>query len=85
MIGFIILIVLGAIAGGIAKYIHPGKDPGGWIGTILVGIAGSYLGSFISKFVPFFDSSFGELSIGGIIMAAVGALLLLFIYRKVFS
>jgi uncharacterized membrane protein YeaQ/YmgE (transglycosylase-associated protein family) len=72
---FIWMIVIGAIAGAIAKLIMPGKDPGGIIVTIILGILGGVVGGWLFSMLGL-DGS-------GIIGAIVGALLLLFIYRMV--
>jgi len=71
-------IVVGLIAGILAKWIMPGGDPGGIIVTILIGIAGGLLGGFVAS----------QLGIGGgnvmnIVIATVGAIVLLAIYRIV--
>ena len=79
--GLISWIVFGLIAGIIAKLIHPGKDPGGFIVTILIGIAGAMIGGFISTSLGFGDVSGFDLRSMGI--AIGGALLLLFGYRKI--
>lgn len=74
---FVWMIIVGLIAGALAKWIMPGKDPGGIIVTILLGIAGAILGGWL----------FGLLGIGegsvimSIIGAVVGALILLALYR----
>ena len=70
----IAMIIIGLIAGAIAKLIMPGRDPGGIIVTILLGIAGSLLGGFL------FGGSDGRV---GIIGSIVGALILLGIYRLI--
>jgi len=44
---FLIWILLGLVAGAIAKWIHPGPDPGGWIVTILIGIVGAFVGGLV--------------------------------------
>ncbi len=79
--GFLILILVGLIAGTIAKMLMPGKDPGGFIITILLGIGGAYLGSYLSAFIPFVSGEFGQLTFGSIISAVVGSLVLLILYR----
>ena len=79
--GFLTWIILGAIAGALAKLIMPGDDPGGIIVTILIGIAGALVGGFISSALGF--GAVGGLSIGSIIIAILGAILLLAIYRLV--
>ena len=71
-------IIIGLIAGALAKLIMPGDDPGGIIVTILIGIAGAIIGGFLA----------GLIGIGGgtimtIITATIGAIILLAIYRAV--
>ncbi len=72
-------IVIGLIAGGIAKLLMPGKDPGGCIITILLGIAGALLAGFIGKSIGWYNE--GEAA--GFLAAIVGAFIILFIYRLV--
>ena len=79
--GILSWLLLGLVAGALAKWIMPGKDPGGIIVTILIGIVGSIVGGFLGSFVGL--GTVGEFSFGGIVTAVVGALILLFIYRKV--
>ncbi|MDQ3990124.1 MAG: GlsB/YeaQ/YmgE family stress response membrane protein [Actinomycetota bacterium] len=74
-------IILGLIAGAIAKLIMPGNDPGGIIVTILLGIVGALLGGWLASLVG--QGTGGPLSISSIIAAIVGALILLAIYRVV--
>ena len=78
--GIISWIVFGLIAGVVAKLLMPGKDPGGFIVTILIGIAGAMVGGFISTYFGYGDVSGFDLRSMGI--AIGGALLLLFSYRK---
>jgi len=79
--GILTWIILGAIAGALAKLIMPGDDPGGIIVTILIGIAGALVGGFIASALGF--GAVSGFSIGSIIIAILGAVLLLFIYRLV--
>ena len=72
-------IVLGLIAGAIAKAIMPGKDPGGIIVTMLIGIVGAFIGGFIGSLLT--DTGVTGFNLTSIILAIVGALLLLWIYR----
>jgi len=74
-------IVIGLIAGGIAKLLMPGKDPGGCVITILLGIAGALLAGFLGKAIGWYDE--GEAA--GFVAAIVGAFLILLIYRLVLS
>ena len=78
----LIWIVLGLIAGAIAKFLMPGPDPGGWIVTILIGIAGAFVGGWLGQTL-FGVGTTGGLSIPSIITAIVGALILLFLYRMI--
>lgn len=70
-------ILFGLVVGAIAKFLMPGRDPGGWIVTILLGIAGSFVGGFLASAVGRGSQTAGW--IGSII----GAMVLLFIYRLV--
>ena len=80
--GIIGWVFLGLIAGAIAKALHPGDDPGGLLGTVVVGILGAILGGAIASAVGFggIDSFF---SIGTWLVAIMGSLLLLLIYPAV--
>ena len=81
--GWLIWIVLGLVAGIIAKMIMPGRDPGGFIVTIVLGIVGALVGGFISTKLGFGDVTGFDLP--SILIAVLGAMLLLFIYRMVKS
>lgn len=72
-------IVLGLIAGAIAKALMPGNDPGGFIVTILIGIVGAFLGGFLGNAIT--GEGLNGFSAWSIILAIVGAMLLLWIYR----
>jgi uncharacterized membrane protein YeaQ/YmgE (transglycosylase-associated protein family) len=77
--GFLGWIVIGALAGIIAKAIMPGKDPGGCIVTILLGVAGAMLAGFLGNALGWYRSGEGA----GFIAAIIGAIIILFIYRLV--
>jgi uncharacterized membrane protein YeaQ/YmgE (transglycosylase-associated protein family) len=79
--GIISWIILGLIAGALAKWLMPGKDGGGFIITTLLGVAGAFVGGFLGSLVGL--GSIGGLSIGSIVTATIGAFLLLFVYNKV--
>ncbi|MGE9266673.1 MAG: GlsB/YeaQ/YmgE family stress response membrane protein [Verrucomicrobiales bacterium] len=81
--GIISWIILGLIAGVLGKLVMPGKDPGGWIVTILLGIAGAFVGGWVGSQVGM--GTTGGLSFGSIITATVGAVILLFLYRVIKS
>ncbi len=78
--GILSWIFFGLIAGLIAKALHPGPDPGGWIMTIILGIAGALLGGFIGSFLGL--DPVNSFSIKNIIVASAGAILLLWLYRR---
>jgi len=71
--------LIGLIAGALAKAIMPGKDPGGIIITMLLGIAGAMVGTFLGRSLGWYTASEGA----GLIAAVVGAVILLFGYRMV--
>ena len=70
-------IVIGLLAGALAKFIMPGKDPGGIIITILLGIAGSFLFTYVGQLLGLYQA--GETA--GFIGAVIGAIILLALYR----
>jgi len=77
MMGILTWIVFGLVVGIIAKLLTPGKDPGGFIVTMLLGIAGALLGGFIGRAMGFYGP--GETA--GWLMSIGGAILLLLLYR----
>ena len=74
--GIIGWIIFGLIVGAVAKLLMPGRDPGGWIVTILLGIAGALVGGFLGRAVGWY----GPNDAAGFLMALVGALVLLWLY-----
>ena len=78
--GIISWIIFGLIAGALAKLIMPGNDPGGFIITILLGIAGAIVGGFIGTALGFGDVT--GFNFGSLIIAILGAIILLFLYRS---
>jgi uncharacterized membrane protein YeaQ/YmgE (transglycosylase-associated protein family) len=78
--GIISWIILGLIAGALAKWLMPGKDPGGILVTILIGIAGALVGGFIASLLGI--GGVAGFSLGSIVIATLGAVLLLWGYRQ---
>jgi uncharacterized membrane protein YeaQ/YmgE (transglycosylase-associated protein family) len=76
--GIIIALIIGLIAGAIAKLIMPGKDPGGIVVTMLLGVAGSVVAYLLGRVVGWYDEP-GEGP--GVIASIVGAIILLGLYR----
>ena len=76
------MIVIGLIAGVLAKWVMPGPDPGGIIITVLIGIVGAFAGGFIVQ--RFFGGQgITQISLGSILIATLGAIILLAIYRLI--
>jgi len=73
------VILMGLVIGAVAKLLMPGKDPGGFIITILLGIAGSLVATWLGRVIGLYQ----EEQSAGFIMSVVGAVLLLAIYRAV--
>jgi uncharacterized membrane protein YeaQ/YmgE (transglycosylase-associated protein family) len=71
-------ILFGLVVGAIAKFLMPGRDPGGWIVTILLGIAGSFVGGFLATTLMGRDQQSA-----GWIGSIIGAIALLFVYRLI--
>ncbi len=84
MLGFIIyLLVIGLIAGFIARALVPGKDSMSVGATIVLGIVGSFVGGFIGYVLTHHDANDGALQASGIIGSIVGAVIALLVYRAV--
>jgi uncharacterized membrane protein YeaQ/YmgE (transglycosylase-associated protein family) len=77
--GWIAWILIGALAGAIAKAIMPGRDPGGCIVTILLGIGGAVLAGWLGNMLGWYRQGQGA----GFIAAIVGAIIILFIWRLI--
>lgn len=75
--GWLAWIFIGLIAGAIAKFLTPGRDPSGCLVTILIGIAGAVLAGFLGQAIGWYSPGEGA----GFLAAIVGAILILFVYR----
>ena len=78
MMGILGWIIFGLVVGALAKLIMPGKDPGGFVITTLLGIVGAVVGGFLGRLLGLYKE--GEPA--GFVGALLGAILLLWIYRK---
>jgi uncharacterized membrane protein YeaQ/YmgE (transglycosylase-associated protein family) len=76
---FLWMLIIGLVIGAIAKFIMPGKDPGGIIVTMLIGIVGALIAGFLGRAVGWYHE--GEPT--GFIASIVGAILLLIVYRMI--
>ncbi|HKA57435.1 MAG TPA: GlsB/YeaQ/YmgE family stress response membrane protein [Gemmatimonadales bacterium] len=77
--GIIATLVIGLIIGAVAKLLVPGRDPGGWIVTILLGIAGAVVGTWLGRLLGIYHG--GESA--GWIASIIGAVILLLLYRAI--
>lgn len=78
--GFLSWIVFGLIAGAIAKLLHRGDDPGGWIVTIIIGIVGAFVGGALARYVLGWEDAMGW-TFKSFISAILGAIIVLAVYR----
>ena len=79
--GFIWMIIVGLVAGLLARAIKPGSDPMGWIMTIVLGIVGAMLGGFVAGLIGI-DADGG---FTGLIFSVIGAIILLFLYEMIMN
>jgi uncharacterized membrane protein YeaQ/YmgE (transglycosylase-associated protein family) len=77
MLDILYIIIIGFLAGVVAKFIMPGKDPGGFIITTVLGVVGALLATFLGRLIGWYKE--GETD--GFIAAVVGAIIILFVYR----
>ena len=77
VIGILLVAGVGLVIGAAAKLLMPGRDPGGWFVTILLGIAGSWVGGFLGGALGLTGA------VPGLIAAVLGAMLLLLVYRLI--
>ena len=82
MLHFLAFLILGLIAGAIAKLILPGRQGGGWLITMILGVVGALLGGFIGNSILGVDMG-GTFSLPSILFAVIGALIVLVIYGAV--
>jgi uncharacterized membrane protein YeaQ/YmgE (transglycosylase-associated protein family) len=74
-------IIMGLIVGALAKFLMPGKDPGGIVVTILIGVAGAFIGGFLGARIGL--GTVTGFNLGSVALATAGALILLIVYRFV--
>lgn len=75
--GILTTIIIGLLVGAVAKLLMPGRDPGGWVVTILLGLAGSFVAHFLGRGLGWYR----EGDAAGFIASVVGAIILLVLYR----
>lgn len=79
--GIIWTLIIGLVVGAVAKLLMPGRDPGGMIITMLIGIAGAFVAGFVGQALGLYGAATGP----GLIASVLGAMLLLFVYRAAAS
>ena len=85
MMGFIWMLIIGLIAGALARLIMPGRDPMGIVMTIILGIVGSVLGGMVSWAIWGADTRDGGFRPAGLLLSVLGAIIVLWIYRMIKS
>jgi len=83
MLSFIWWLIIGLIAGAIARLLMPGRDPMGWIATMLLGIIGSIVGGLISWAIWGADTARTGVHPAGLILSIIGAIIVLAIWRMI--
>jgi uncharacterized membrane protein YeaQ/YmgE (transglycosylase-associated protein family) len=78
-VGIIVTLIIGLVAGAVAKLLMPGRDPGGVLITLLLGVAGAVVATYLGQAVGWYEAGEGA----GFIGAVVGAVLLLLAYRAI--
>ena len=76
----ILFLIFGLVVGALARVIVPGREPGGWLVSLGLGIAGAFLGGFIGRALGFYSS---DVTTGGFVMSLLGAIVLVAIYHAV--
>jgi len=78
----ILFLIFGLIIGALARLIVPGREPGGWIVSMIIGVIGAYLGGFVGRILGLYPS---YQSTGGMIASLLGAIVVAFIYHAVIA
>jgi len=76
----ILFLIFGLVVGALARLIVPGREPGGWLISLAIGVAGAFLGGFIGRALGFYTS---DVTTGGFVMSLIGAIILVAIYHAV--
>jgi uncharacterized membrane protein YeaQ/YmgE (transglycosylase-associated protein family) len=82
MLGFIWWLIIGLVAGLLARLIVPGRQPMGWVITLILGLVGSVVGGFISSLIFGYSATDPGFHTGGLIMSTIGAIIVLVLYLK---
>ena len=74
----ILFLIFGLIVGALARLIIPGREPGGWLTSLVIGVAGAFLGGFLGRVFGLYTR---EVTTGGFVMSLIGAVILVAIYH----
>ncbi|MDX1468919.1 MAG: GlsB/YeaQ/YmgE family stress response membrane protein [Acidimicrobiia bacterium] len=75
----LVWLLIGLVAGALARFLVPGRDPMGWLGTLVLGLVGSLVGGFLGNLI--FDAQM-EISTAGLVGSTIGAIIALLVYRS---
>jgi len=76
----ILFLIFGLIVGALARLIVPGREPGGWLTSLVIGVAGAFLGGFLGRVFGLYTR---EVTTGGFVMSFIGAVILVAVYHAV--
>jgi uncharacterized membrane protein YeaQ/YmgE (transglycosylase-associated protein family) len=76
----ILFLIFGLVVGALARLIVPGREPGGWLTSLVVGVAGAFLGGFVGRALGVYEN---DVTTGGFVMSLIGAIVLVAIYHAV--
>src|SRR5579859_5633934 len=76
----ILFLIFGLVVGALARLIVPGREPGGWLASLLLGVAGAFLGGLIGRALGFYSD---DVTTGGFVMSLIGAIILVAVYHAV--
>jgi uncharacterized membrane protein YeaQ/YmgE (transglycosylase-associated protein family) len=77
----VVLLIIGLIAGAVARLVVPGRDPIGLLGTIILGVVGSFIGGFVANLVEYHTLTVNQFHLTGLVWSIVGAIILLVLLR----
>jgi uncharacterized membrane protein YeaQ/YmgE (transglycosylase-associated protein family) len=80
IMNLILFLIFGLVVGALARLIVPGKEPGGWLTSLVLGVAGAFLGGFVGRALGMYTN---DVTTGGFVMSLLGAILLVGIYQAV--
>jgi uncharacterized membrane protein YeaQ/YmgE (transglycosylase-associated protein family) len=77
---FILFLIFGLVVGALARLIVPGREPGGWLTSLVLGVAGAFLGGLVGRALGMYSS---DVTTGGFVMSLLGAIALVALYHGI--